>query len=139
MTFTINTKGHSDVIDITDQVQQELKRSQIQHGAVLIFVKGTTAAVTIIEADPNLYDDLKEFFEQIAPINKDYKHHITWHDDNGGAHIRAVLIGPSLTVPFQNGKLELGQWQRIVLIDFDTKPRQREIVVKFLKQGDGQS
>ena len=109
-----------------------MKREKFENGVVNLFIIGSTASVTTSEADENLYQDLKEVLEKIAPYKKDWRHHQTWGDDNGASHLRASLIGPSLTVPVVNGKLFLGSWQRIVLIDFDTKPRRREIVFTFI-------
>ncbi len=126
--FSVKTKGWTDIIDITGQIEDTLPKKE---GVVTVFVKGSTASISVIEADPNLYEDMKEALEVFAPYKKDWKHHKTWGDDNGAAHIRATMFGPSETVPFQNGKLLLGQWQRIVLIDFDTSSRTREIIVSF--------
>jgi secondary thiamine-phosphate synthase enzyme len=131
----IKTKGETDIIDITDLVEKELEKKQIKKdGIVSLFVVGSTASLTTIESDENLYQDLSALFEEIAPYKAPYKHHQTWGDDNGGAHLRASLIGPSLVVPVKDGKLKLGTWQRIVLIDFDTRPRQREILVNFFEE-----
>ena len=127
-TFSIKTKGLTDAIDITEKVQDSLPKNK--NGLVNVFVKGSTASISIIEGDPNLYEDLKEALEVFSPYKKDWKHHQTWeNDDNGASHLRATMFGPSETVPFQDGKLLLGQWQRIVLIDFDTGPRTREVVI----------
>jgi len=131
----IKTKGETDIIDITDLVEEELEKKQVKkNGIVSLFVVGSTASLTTIEADDNLYQDLRELLEKIAPYKAPYKHHQTWGDDNGAAHLRASLIGPSLIVPVKDGKLKLGTWQRIVLIDFDTRPRQREILVNFFEE-----
>jgi len=132
-TIQIKTKGWNDVVDITDKIQAEVKKEKFENGMVSLFVIGSTAFLTTIEADENLYEDLKETLEKLTPYKKDWKHHQTWGDDNGAAHLRASLIGPSLIVPVVNGKLFFGTWQRIVLIDFDTKPRQREIVIFFIR------
>ncbi len=129
----LKTKGWTDIIDITDQIQAEIKTQHWQTGVVNLFVVGSTAALTTIEGDKNLYDDLKETLEKIAPYQKNWQHHQTWGDDNGAAHLRASLIGPSLTIPIINGRLFLGTWQRIVLIDFDTRPRNRDLVLSFIK------
>jgi secondary thiamine-phosphate synthase enzyme len=102
----------------------------MKNGSVLIFVSGSTASVSTMEYEPNLADDVKGVLNDIAPYGRDYKHHETWGDDNGPAHVRATLMGPGLTVPFENGKLLLGTWQQIVVLDFDTRPRSREIVIQ---------
>lgn len=131
-TLQFSTKGHTDIVEITSDVEQVLKREKAKKGVVHLFVVGSTAALTVIEQDPNLYEDFREVLEEIAPYKKAWKHHKTWGDDNGAAHIRASLIGPSVSVPVTNGRLFLGTWQRIVLADFDTKGRSRDVVVTFI-------
>ncbi|MBM3282914.1 YjbQ family protein [Candidatus Gottesmanbacteria bacterium] len=131
--FYIKTKGDTDIIDITNKVSEIVSQEKVSAGVVNVFVKGSTAVLTTIEADENLYNDLREVLEKIIPVKKDWRHHQTWGDDNGGSHLRAAFFGPSLTVPVTDGKLILGTWQKIVLIDFDTTPRQREITVSCLK------
>lgn len=128
----VKTNGRTDIVDITSQIQQEIKKHQFKTGVIHLFVIGSTAALTTIESDDNLYEDLKDLLEKIIPYQKKWRHHQTWGDDNGAAHLRASLIGPSLSIPVVNNKLYLGTWQRIVLIDFDTKPRQREIIISLL-------
>ena len=135
MKFTIQTKGHYDFIDITNKVADIIKKSKIMSGVAVIFISGSTAAITTIEYENGVIEDLKEVFEKIAPENKDYKHHQRWGDRNGAAHIKSALVGTDLVVPIENGKLQLGTWQQIVLIDFDEKPRSREIIVKIIKEG----
>ena len=125
-TFSIKTKGWTDIIDITAHIEKNLPKKE---GVATVFVKGSTASISVIEADPNLFEDMKEALETFAPYKKDWKHHQTWGDDNGGAHIRATMFGPSETIPYDAGKLLLGQWQRVVLIDFDTRARTREVIV----------
>ena len=131
--FRIATKGHYDFINITQKVKEIVEKSKIKDGVALIFVKGTTAALTIMEYEEGIMKDIKEVLEKMAPENADYKHHLKWGDRNGAAHIKSALIGPDLVVPIEEGKLQLGQWQEIVLIDFDEKEREREIVVKIIK------
>jgi secondary thiamine-phosphate synthase enzyme len=125
------TKGLTDIVDITDEVQKVINKKNFSQGVVYLFVLGSTAALTTIEADDNLYQDLKELLEKIIPYQKNYHHHKTWGDDNGASHLRASLFGPSLSVPVKSGKLFLGAWQRIVLIDFDTREREREIILSL--------
>jgi len=132
-TISVTTKGWTDVVDITPQIQKELEKEKIINGLVHLFVISSTAALTTIEDDQNLLADLKEVLEKIAPYKKDWQHHKTWGDDNGAAHLRASLFGPSLTIPVVNSKLFLGTWQRIVLLDFDTRKRVREIVISIVK------
>lgn len=128
----LSTKGHTDIIDITDSVRKEVESSSVKEGVVNLFVVGSTAGLTTIEYEPGLVKhDLKEFFEKIAPYNADYKHHETWHDDNGASHVRASLLKPDLSVPVVDGSLILGTWQQIVLVDFDTRPRERKIVMQI--------
>jgi secondary thiamine-phosphate synthase enzyme len=131
--FKVESKGNSQVLDITDKVAECLASGRIRDGVATVFVVGSTAAVTTTEFEPGLVEhDLGAAFERIAPAEAYYHHHETWGDDNGHAHVRASLIGPSLAVPLVGGKLTLGTWQQIVLIDFDTRPRKREIVVQVV-------
>jgi len=130
--ITVSTKGFNDIIDITEKVQGILREHQVKNGNVTIFVSGSTAGVTTIEYEPGLLKDLPEAFERIAPMNKRYHHDSRWGDDNGYAHVRASILGASLTVPFADGKLLVGTWQQIVLVDFDNRPRTRNIVVQII-------
>ncbi len=131
--FRVSTKGHYDFINLTQKVKEVVEKSKVKDGIALIFVKGTTAALTIMEYEEGIMEDIKEVLEKMAPENADYKHHLKWGDRNGAAHIKSALIGPDLVVPIEEGKIQLGQWQEIVLIDFDEKEREREIVVKIIK------
>jgi len=129
----IETLGDSQVLDLSHAVVRALGRGRIRNGTVTVFVIGSTAGITTTEFEPGLAEsDLKEAMERLAPEGGSYEHEKTWHDDNGHSHVRASLIGPSLTVPLVEGRLTLGQWQQIVLLDFDTRPRRREIVVQVL-------
>jgi len=128
----VSTKGHTDVIDITKSVSELLTKHKLRVGNATIFVSGSTAGLTTVEYEPGLVKDLPEAFERIAPTGKSYHHDATWGDNNGYAHVRASLLGPSLTVPFNNGDLLLGTWQQVVLIDFDDRPRDRMIVVQLV-------
>jgi secondary thiamine-phosphate synthase enzyme len=128
----LSTEGGTDTRDITPQVMEQVRASKLQEGLVTVFVPGSTASVTTIEFEPNLVQDLKETAERWAPSNKRYHHDNTWGDDNGYAHIRHSLLGPSLSVPLHQGKLTLGTWQQIVLVDFDNRPRQRTVLVHIL-------
>jgi secondary thiamine-phosphate synthase enzyme len=131
-TIEISTKGFSDVHDITEKVKTIVKKSEFQDGLVTVFVSGSTAGITTIEFESGAVQDLQQAIERIAPQNIHYAHDARWGDGNGFAHVRAALLGPSLTVPFSNGKLQLGTWQQIVLIDFDNRARRRELVVQVL-------
>ncbi len=131
-TIDIATQGYTDVLDITPQTAEAVERSGLSSGTVTVFAPGATAGVTTLEFEPGLKKDIPTYMEKIAPYGGDYAHHATWHDDNGASHVRAALVSPSLTVPFVNGSMTLGTWQQIVLICFDTKPRQRELVVQMI-------
>jgi secondary thiamine-phosphate synthase enzyme len=131
-TIKISTRGNDDVIDITSKVADIVSGSKIKGGLANVFVSGSTASVTTIEYEPGLIKDIKKLGERIAPSDEDYAHNETWGDGNGYSHIRASVIGPSLTVPFAKGKLMLGTWQQIVVIDHDTRARTREIAVQIM-------
>lgn len=127
----VSTRGFTDIKDLTPQVRQALRASGLREGSATIFVSGSTAGLTTIEYEPGLLEDLSAVFEKLAPMKARYAHDDAWHDGNGYAHVRAALLGPSLVVPFANGELLLGTWQQIVLVDFDNRPRRREIVVQL--------
>ena len=126
----LSTKGHTDIIDITPQVDTVLKNSGLSEGNLTIFVAGSTAGITSIEYEPGLLKDIPEAFEKFAPTGVIYHHDATWGDGNGYAHVRAAMLGPSFNAPFKDGHLILGTWQQIVLIDFDNRPRNRTLVVQ---------
>ena len=131
--LNIKTKGNCDVINITDQVVAAVTRSGLAAGTVTVFNVGSTAGITTTEYEPGLADyDLKAAFEKIAPENARYEHEETWHDDNGHAHVRATLLGPSLSIPVIDGRLTLGTWQQIILIDFDTRARTRTAICQMV-------
>lgn len=130
--ITETTAGFCDIIDITPKVSQHLDRAKIRNGLATLFVAGSTAALTTIEHEPGLVRDLKEFLERFIPSDRRYHHDERWGDDNGFSHLRASLFGPSLTIPVENGRLGLGTWQQIVLLDFDNRARQREITFQFM-------
>jgi len=128
----VHTKGQGDARDITDRVAAALEQSRCSAGIVTVFVVGSTAAVTTIEFEPGAVADLNAVFEAAAPRARDYRHHLRWGDDNGSSHVRAAMLGPSLTVPFADGKLLLGTWQQIMLLECDTRPRRRELVLQIV-------
>jgi secondary thiamine-phosphate synthase enzyme len=131
--ITVKTKGNCEVVDITEQVGRAVAQSDIRDGAVTVFNVGSTAGITTTEYEPGLANyDLKAAFEKIAPEHGRYEHEKTWHDDNGHAHVRASLLGPSLSVPIVAGRLTLGTWQQVILVDFDTKPRNRTIICQIV-------
>ena len=126
------TRGMTDIIDITSHIKREVEESGLKDGIVVIFIPGSTAGITTIEYETGVLQDLVEAIERIAPQSIHYHHDARWGDGNGFAHVRSALLGPSLSVPFNSGKLQLGTWQQIVLIDFDNRPRQRNIVLEIL-------
>jgi len=130
--ITVKSVEEMDLIDITQEVQKAVSSSKIKSGTVTIFVQGSTASVSTIEFEPNLVQDFKDAMERIAPSKIKYRHTETWGDDNGKSHVRATLMGPSLTVPFKEKKLLLGTWQQIALFDFDVPARSRDIVVQIV-------
>jgi secondary thiamine-phosphate synthase enzyme len=130
--FTIETRGSTDVLDITPQVVQMVKASNLQNGIATVFISGSTGGITTVEFEPGLRRDLPEIMDQLVPANRQYHHDDTWHDGNGHAHLRSSLVGTSFTVPFVKGKLTLGTWQQIVFLDFDNRPRRREILVQMV-------
>lgn len=134
MKFTISTKGFTDIIDVTSQVEKEVEKSKVKDGLCLIFVAHQTCAITTIEHEAGAIKDLKRALEIIAPMNENYEHCKKWGDCNGYAHVRSALMRPCLTVPIEEGKLILGTWQQIVLVDFDNRPREREIIIKIIKE-----
>ncbi|MDR4504428.1 MAG: secondary thiamine-phosphate synthase enzyme YjbQ [Candidatus Scalindua sp.] len=128
----ISTRGNTDIIDITQEITDLLDKADLTRGTVTVFVSGSTAGVTSIEYEPGLIKDIPEAFERIAPAEMSYHHNATWGDGNGHSHVRAALLGSSFIVPFHNGKLLLGTWQQIVVIDFDNRPRKRNVVVQMM-------
>lgn len=131
-TIRVKTKGEDDIIDITKQTSKIIESSEIKNGTVTIFVSGSTAALTTIEYEPGLLSDFPKMLERVAPKNIAYGHDQRWHDGNGHSHVRASLLGPSLTIPFSNRNLMLGTWQQIVLLELDTQSRERNVVLQIL-------
>lgn len=130
--FVVSTQGNDDMLDITGQVEQAILESGVLNGIATVFVVGSTAGITTIEYEPGLAQDMARVMERIAPRDEFYAHEARWKDDNGHSHIRAALLGPSLTVPIVSGQMVIGTWQQIVLVDFDTRPRQRTLYVQIL-------
>lgn len=128
----VSTEGNCDVVNLSPLLAPKIKELAGQ-GLIHLFIAGSTASLTTAEFEPGLIKhDLPEFFQRLAPDNIRYEHETTWHDDNGHSHVRAALLGPTLTVPYSAGKLLTGQWQQVVLIDFDTSPRKRSIIVTVM-------
>ena len=130
--FTERTAGQCDIIDITAKIHEAIEKEQIQHGLITAFVSGSTAALTTIEYESGLIQDLKESVERLIPSDRRYHHDDRWGDDNGFSHPRAALFGPSIALPVQNGKVCLGTWQQVILLDFDNRPRTREIILQLI-------
>jgi len=128
----LTTRGDVQLIDITQKVQDAVGDSEITDGVVTVFAYGSTGAVSTIEFEPGMEKDIPEALERIAPHDHPYHHHKTWGCDNGRSHVRATLLGPSITIPITNGKLTLGTWQQIVFIELDTRARDRRIILKII-------
>lgn len=134
--LTERTQGYCDVIDLTAKVREQIAKENIYQGVATLFVSGSTAALTTIEHESGLVEDLKEFVERMIPSGKKYHHDDRWGDDNGFSHLRATLFGPSLQIPIDGGRPLLGTWQQIVLLDFDNRPRTREIIVQLIGESE---
>jgi secondary thiamine-phosphate synthase enzyme len=131
----IQTKGNCDIVNITENITDFITKSGISEGTVTVFNVGSTGAITTTEYEPGLVNyDIEAAFEKIAPERASYEHEKTWHDDNGHSHVRASLLGPSLSVPVVDGSMVLGTWQQIILVDFDTRSRHREVVCQIIGQ-----
>ena len=130
--ITLNTKGECDIIDITPDIEQEVAKAGMAKGVVTIFVAGSTASLTTIEFESGVLTDLQGMWERIVPKDITYAHDRRWGDGNGYSHVRASLLGASLTVPFSNKRLMVGTWQQIVLVDFDNRPRSRQVILQIM-------
>jgi secondary thiamine-phosphate synthase enzyme len=128
----LSTRGDADIHDITEQVVRQVAQSGLKNGTVTIFCPSSTSALTTIEYENGALSDLKRLFNEIVPPNREYAHNARWGDGNGHSHVRAALLGPSLTIPFVNGGLTLGTWQQIIYVDFDNKPRRRELILQMI-------
>lgn len=128
----LSTRGNADVQDITAQIAQVVNESEIRNGMVTIFCPSSTSALTTIEYESGCVSDLRRLFDEIIPHNREYAHNARWHDGNGHSHIRASLLGPSLTIPFVGGNLTLGTWQQVIYVDFDVRSRHRELVLQII-------
>ena len=130
--ISVPSRGRSEVIDITNRVASTLTKHRLREGNVTVFVSGSTASVTTAEFEPGLLKDIPATLERLVPESAKYHHDATWHDGNGHSHVRASLMGPSLTIPFSKGELLLGTWQQIVLVDHDNRPRNRNLVLQLI-------
>ena len=131
-TVQIKSKGENDMVDITQETAALIREGNLKNGIITVFVAGSTAAVTTIEYEQGLKRDFPNMLSRIAPSDIEYEHDNTWHDGNGHSHVRASLVGPILTIPFRNRSLMLGTWQQIVLVEMDTQPRQRSVVIQII-------
>jgi len=131
-TLRLSTRGDAHVLDITREVAKALSETGLRDGIVALFCPGSTGGLTTIEFEDGAVQDLRAVFERLAPKNAPYAHEAAWHDGNGHSHVRASLLGPSLTVPFSAGALALGTWQQIIFVDFDNRPRQRNVILQFI-------
>ena len=126
------TTGGTDILDLTGELRQNLDRCKVSAGQVVVFVPGSTGAVTTIEYEPGVLEDLRDAIERLAPRGMPYAHDAAWGDGNGYSHVRAAILGPSLTIPVVNGAMTLGTWQQVVLLDFDNRPRRRRIIQQVI-------
>lgn len=130
--LTLQTDGFADCVDITDKLHNCLRDSRVVNGILTVMVAGSTAAITTIEFESGAVSDLKQALERLAPMTATYAHNVRWGDGNGFSHVRAALMKPSLSIPVIGGKLTLGTWQQVVVLDFDNKPRKRSIIVHVM-------
>jgi secondary thiamine-phosphate synthase enzyme len=130
----LQTRGNAEIHDLTPQVKEITHKAGFQEGMLCIFTPSSTSAITTIEYESGALEDLRRVLDEIVPPHEEYRHNLRWGDNNGHAHVRAALLGPSLMVPLRNGALTLGTWQQIAFIDFDNRPRQRTIIVQILGQ-----
>lgn len=130
--YTFKTSGDGTIVNLTEEIELLVEKNDIGRGLVNVFVPGSTGAVTTIEYEPGLAKDMPEMFERLIPSNRSYHHDMTWGDANGFSHLRASLIGPSLTIPVAEGRLQLGTWQQVVFLEFDNRPRQRTVIITIM-------
>jgi secondary thiamine-phosphate synthase enzyme len=128
----ISTGGRGETINVTSEIAREVNNSGVGSGVVTVFIPGSTAGVTTVEFEPGLVADMKDMWQRLIPEEMEYEHNKAWGDGNGHSHVRASLLGPSITIPFINKRLTLGTWQQIVIIDFDARPRSREIILQIM-------
>jgi secondary thiamine-phosphate synthase enzyme len=130
--ISLSTRGDGDIHDITDEIARQVSQSGLQNGTVTVFCPSSTSALTTIEYESGALSDLRRLFDEVVPQGREYAHNARWHDGNGHSHVRAALLGPSLTIPFVDGDLTLGTWQQVIYVDFDNRPRQRKLVVQLV-------
>jgi secondary thiamine-phosphate synthase enzyme len=134
--ITEKTAGFCDIVDLTAKISEHIEQAKIRQGLVSVFVSGSTAGITTIENESGLVQDLKELVEKLIPSNRRYHHDDRWGDDNGFSHLRASLFGPSVSIPIEDGRPLLGTWQQVILLDFDNRPRTREIIVQLIGESE---
>ncbi len=127
-----STRGNADILDLTSLVADAIMESEIREGVCVLFTPSSTSSLTTIEYEPGCLEDLKRIIERIVPSSESYAHNARWGDSNGHSHVRAALLGPSVVIPIRQGKLTLGTWQQIILVDFDNRPRQRKVLIQIL-------
>jgi secondary thiamine-phosphate synthase enzyme len=130
--LNLSTRGNADILDVTEPIRGAVAESGVKNGSVTVFTPSSTSALTTIEYEVGALNDLRRLFDEIIPADRDYAHNARWGDGNGHSHIRAALLGASLSVPFVNGRLTLGTWQQIIFIDFDNRPRKRELILQII-------
>jgi len=130
--ISLSTHGNADIQDITDQIADAVSKNGLTAGIATVFCSSSTSALTTIEYESGALRDLRRLFDEIIPVNREHAHNERWHDGNGHSHVRAALLGPSLTIPFVDGQLTLGTWQQVIYVDFDNRPRQRKLVVQLI-------
>jgi secondary thiamine-phosphate synthase enzyme len=130
--LSLRTQGNTDIHDVTNQIANAVSKSGLTAGLATVFCPSSTSGLTTIEYESGALSDLRRLFDEIVPADREYAHNERWHDGNGHSHVRAALLGPSLTIPFVDGQLTLGAWQQVIYVDFDNRPRQRELVVQLI-------
>ena len=130
--ISLSTRGNADIQDITDQITNAVSKSGLSSGTATVFCPSSTSALTTIEFEGGALSDLRRLFDEIIPVNREYAHNERWHDGNGHSHVRAALLGPSITIPFADGRLTLGTWQQVIYVDFDNRPRQRQLIIQLI-------
>lgn len=130
--ITLSTQGNADIREVTGAISDAVARSGLKNGTATVFCPSATSAVTTIEYESGALSDLRRLFDEIVPADRTYAHDARWHDGNGHSHVRAALLGPSLTIPFVDGRLTLGTWQQVIYVDFDNRPRRRELILQLV-------
>jgi len=130
--ISLSTRGNTDICNITKELENLVVDSSLKSGTLTVFCSSSTSGLTTVEFEPGAVADLKRMFEELVPSKREYAHNATWEDGNGHSHMRASLLGPSLTIPFVQNNLTLGTWQQVVYVDFDVRPRRRELVVQMV-------